>query len=361
MKTSDGQMSSLLENSRWLVRRFRWSITRRRFHPRGRRKSPFFYLKMLYGIAGLAFLVATAVERPSPEFENASKGTEVFVDIAPSSLIWRWLSPSDTPSRELRDSQGDDLGFSSLANVRETDRTWRESFPWGTYQNGKNIKLEMSRGAAQYLRLGALAVVICLGGSALWLLVTEWVARPQLPLPYNPSWLRNWLRDGGRWALDAVDTLPKIFLLIGVYSIGGLSIIKFAVGMGVFLMLGTAAILRARLQYYLSTERYIYALEMGQSPRWIFFRSFLCREALTILIVQMPFAFGGFILYETTISFLKFNLAEMHSWGRMIIENYDVGYGHWSLFIPLLSLMFVVTSLFILTDATRDLFISQES
>lgn len=329
-------------------------VPKRSFHPAGRRNGVGFYLKIIYGLAGLIFLLTTAFFRPAKEYEPYR--SDLRLDIPPSSLLWTWL-PSDSTVIAQPSAEGGEFPVTQEAPAEKD-----VNFPWGTTVKGENIKLWMSRGAEKYIEYGSLAVVISLLGSILWLLCTEWPARPMLPLPHKPSMWRRTLKVGGKSTLDAVDTLPKIFLLLAMYTIDGLTVTKFTIGMGIFLMLGSAAILRTRLEQYLATERYIYALELGQRPYRIFFKHFLCRESISLVLVQIPFALCSFILYETTIAYIGLSLSDMHSWGQLLKENYDFrSYSHWAFAIPLLSLFLVITSLYLLSDAMKNLFVSRET
>lgn len=269
--------------------------------------------------------------------------------IRPSSWYWNWALASS-----------DSLDSAKVALLPANTEA-----SWGQDQQGKNYRQEMGLGAQFYIIWGLVACVSAVAIAIFLGTLIEWPSRSHLPLPHHPSWFRRGLRNLSIAFLELVDNVPKLLLLLAAYQIFGLvNHVTFSFGMAVFLMLGATALFRERISAYLTSEPYIYALEIGLSPSRIYCDHLLGRTLFPLFLVQIPFMVSAFILWESTLAFLN-NAVQMHSWGQLIVVNRTtvdhlvkdgpktVSYD-WSFWIPLVSLIFVVSALYLLGDALRE-------
>ncbi len=61
---------------------------------------------------------------------------------------------------------------------------------------------------------------------------------------------------------------------------------------------------------------------------------------------------SAFILWEATLSFFNWTVPGFNSWGQLI--QYNMTQGNWSYRIPLVSILFIISALYILGDALRE-------
>jgi ABC-type dipeptide/oligopeptide/nickel transport system permease subunit len=260
-----------------------------------------------------------------------------------------WLV-SDTAKDATEPADDGDIEFSEAIDSAAVQRD-QASAPWGTDGAGHSVREWMGRGATSYILYGLVASFIGMLGGLGFALMTEWFTRPAIPLPHKPSAVRRHIKGVGRATLETVDSIPKFLLVLAIFAAGHLSITKFSIGMGIFLMFGTAALFRERTASFLASEQYLYALEIGLHPARILFVHLVRRQLVPLLLVQLPFMLSTFIMWEATMSFINFQALNT-SWGDLIKNSYDTGgYLFW---IPMVSLLFVVSSLYLLGDAVKE-------
>lgn len=315
----------------------------KKFSPSGSVRTFAHYAKLVYGILGLCFFIYAALMVSPVESQLDAK------NLPPSSWYWMWLV-SDTAEDAAESEDDDDLGFSETIDSAAVQRD-QTLAPWGTTGAGRSVQEWIGIGAGSYILYGIVASIIGMLGGLGFALMTEWFTRPAIPLPHKPSAMRRVIRGIGRTSLEVVDSIPKFLLVLAIFAAGHLSVAKFSIGMGVFLMFGTAALFRERTASFLASEQYLYALEIGLHPARILFVHLVKRQLVPLLLVQLPFMLSTFIMWEATMSFIDFQVLN-NSWGHLIKNSYDTGgYLFW---IPMLSLLFVVSSLYLLGDAVKE-------
>lgn len=337
---------------------------------------------MAYGLTGLLFLMFIASQ--SQETSTAN-----YRYYSPTAWYWQWI-PS-TPgtgqnsvsenSEEIDDVFEDDdfdgesdWGTDLSGGTREQSAGGWEyltvgsaDYPWGIDSGNRDILVYMGQGAVSYLLYGAMAIIIALVSSILWATVIEWPIRQELPVPHKPRLWQRALSSTANTILESLDNIPKILLLLVLYSLSGVTMTQFGISMGVFLTFGAAISFRNQFATLLSSEQYLYAVEIGLKPSRIFWSHIFKRRLLPAILVQIPTMLSAFILYESTLTWLSFTSADMSSWGTLISSNPGVGANpllavvdsvtrarNYGFIIPIVSLLFIVSSLFILGDALRE-------
>ncbi|MDF1545224.1 MAG: hypothetical protein P1R58_09000 [bacterium] len=359
------------------MNRWRW----REFTPSGVRRGVSFYLKLAYGLLGLFFLCFTAFT------SGEEKEVGEYPSLPPSAWYFSWLdfnAPDAETGGESEFVLDDDVD--PLAIISDNEPTTPDggdaekaeaTASWGTDWRHQSLRSIMGQGAMKYLINGAFAGVLAVLLGLIAATLTEWVVRPQLPLPSSPQGWRRLVSRAGGFLFQLVDHIPKLILLIFIY--GGISALHentFALAMGVFLSFGPANLFRERLRAYLASEQYIYAVEFGLSPIRIYLRHFIRRQVWPLLKVQMPFLLSLFVMYEATLYFFNLGSGGKDSWGKLILDNRPHIAWHkvsdfsdlarelgdsWTFLIPMLSLLLIVSSLYILGDALREGSIVDES
>lgn len=331
----------------------RWR--QKKFSPQGRSARAGLYVKLAYGIFGLAFLAHTAWHIDANLNEPAEP------NLPPVSWYWQFLpsQPAVAGSEGSLDIETDDDPFADEIIADEESQsdfgageTSADSLQalWGTDLNSRSIRIWMSKGARDYIIYGILASLLSIVLALGWAMVSAWPTRPRLPLPYHPSGWRLYSRRLTESFLEVIDNFPKFLLLLVLLAFYKIDIVSYTLAISLFLMLGSVVLFRSRILHYLESEQYLYALEAGLSPSRIFLVHLLKRQLLPVILVQVPFMLSSFILYESTLAYLSWQ-ASSHSWGYLIKES---GVGNPAFYIPLVSILLVVSSLYILGDALRE-------
>lgn len=332
-------------------------LVMRSYAPRGRRLSLSCRIRLIYGLLGFAFLCFTA----SWSILDRSGYAESLVP--PTAWYWKWVP------RGVNGSSGETAGTSANSKTgpiieSEESQLLRKgvqpqavigsqlSASWGTDGQGRSLRWVMGEGAADYLAFGILASLIGALGGVAWGLLAEWPTRQRIPLPHQPSWWRHLFVAAAREFRAALDNVPKYILLLALFAIGRVSMPKLTMAFAVFLLFGAAGLFQSVTSTYLSSEPYLYALEMGLSRRRIILIHLIRREITPYLIVQLPFMLSLFILYESTLTWLGWYGSD-GSWGSLI-KTY-MPHENWCFWIPIISLLIVVSALYVLGDALREL------
>ena len=157
--------------------------------------------------------------------------------------------------------------------------------------------------------------------------------------------------------VDAMMCFPPIFLLLTVMAILGPGLIQVIGVLGVLTWFGNSRVVRSaviaiKMNVYLEAARAI-----GASPFRIVMRHVLPNITAPI-IIMFTVSMGGFILAESTLSFLGFGIPPpVPSWGGMLSESgrrYML-LAPWMALWPGLALAIVVYGVNMLGDALRDL------
>ncbi len=310
------------------------------------------YLKLAYGIFGVCLMVYIAVLGMNDQEVTSDS------NLNPSSWYWSWLAND----REATDQVFiDDDDFLTDEDIMKEEADNVQTPPWGTDRRGNNVRYWMGKGAIDYILYGSLATILGLVGALGLALLTIWPARPRIPLPHTPSRWRRFLRWSGVSFLEMIDNVPKFLLLIALFSIqgGNLTVMSFTLGMAVFLMFGSTILFQERFSSFFDSEQYLYAQEIGLSRNRIFLVHLLKRRVLPLLPVQLPFMLSAFVLWESTMAYFDWKVPEISSWGQLIKMNQgsdSAGY-----YIPLITLLIIVSSLYLLGDALRERLLGESS
>jgi ABC-type dipeptide/oligopeptide/nickel transport system permease subunit len=212
----------------------------------------------------------------------------------------------------------------------------------------------MGQGGQGYILYGLLTCCISIMGGLFLATATEWSVRQKLPMPFETSKLNRTINITGLTLIELVDSIPKFLLLLSIYAISGLTTLKLAIAMGIFMIFGVAAIFRELFASFLSSEQYIYALEIGMSQWRIYLNHIIKRNLGAILMIQIPFVLSSFILYESTLTYFNINNPGLSSWGLLIRSNLAKN-AEYAFRIPMISILLVVSSLYVMGDAMREL------
>jgi ABC-type dipeptide/oligopeptide/nickel transport system permease subunit len=321
------------------LRQISWN----KYQSTGTKYSIGFYIRMVYGILGFVFLISihlSAFIIPTDLLPKQKTPPAVF--------YWKWLAESEADQTIITNEDPFLLDEDKL----------EVGVLWGIDRKGRSILHYMGKGAGNYLQMGLLAGMISILGGIAWSTPLEWIKRPKLPLPYNPAKWRIALSSSMQYVLWVIDSIPKFFLLLAIYAFGRFSVLQFSIGMGILMMFGSASLFKGRLSSFLKSEQYIYALEVGQGKTTLFLKHFLVREAFFLILIQIPLSICSFILYEATLSYLNWGIAEMSSWGNLAMNN--MLYYDWSFYIPFLSILFVVSSLYTLGETLTEGLINRQ-
>lgn len=166
---------------------------------------------------------------------------------------------------------------------------------------------------------------------------------------------------GGRvdaWMMRLVDVLyalPFMFLVILLMVFFGESLALLFVGMGAYLWLDMARIVRGQAQV-LKQQAYVEAAEtMGQSQSKVMGKHLLPNVA-GVILVYATLTIPQVILIESFLSFLGLGVQEpMTSWGALVsegAENWEMA--PWALWFPAAMLSLTLLSLNLLGDGLRD-------
>lgn len=332
-------------------------LVMRSYAPRGRRLGLSCQIRLVYGLLGFAFLCFTA----SWSVLDRSGNAESLVP--PTAWYWRWIPGSETGSSDSNSRMSANLKTAPTIESEESQLLGRGNLPqrvnesragapWGTDGQGRSLRWIMGEGAADYLAFGIIASLIGVLGGVGWGLLAEWPTRQHIPLPHRPSWWRHLFVAAAREFRAALDNVPKYILLLALFAIGRVSMPKLTIAFAVFLLFGAAGLFQSVTRAYLSSEPYIYALEMGLTRRRIILVHLIRREIAPYLIVQLPFMLSLFILYESTLTWLGWYGSD-GSWGALI-KTY-MPHQNWCFWIPIVSLLIVVSALYVLGDALREL------
>jgi len=318
----------------------RWR--RKAYTPSGSVHSGGHYLKLTYGMLGVFFLIYIALSGSVAEDEPEG------YNIAPSAWYWQWLVDGEKEDELFSTDMDEFYDEADFSDAGEEVKTCT----WGTDRTARNLRGYMGAGAVNYLLYGLIASLMAIVWGIGWAMLTEWPVRPFLPLPHRPTALDQGLHRIGISFLEIVDNVPKFLLLLVIFFMWDLSAINFTFSMGIFLMFGIAVLFQERFRAHFSSEQYLYAMELGLSPWRIFLVHLLKRQVAPLLMVQLPFMLSAFILWEATLSYFNWLVPGFSSWGQLIQSN--MMQDNWSYRIPLVSILFIISALYILGDTLRE-------
>lgn len=157
--------------------------------------------------------------------------------------------------------------------------------------------------------------------------------------------------------VDIIISFPNIFLLITLVAIFQPSIDKLIMTFALLSWTGTARLVRGEFLTLKQREYVLASRTMGVSNMSIIFRQIL-PNAMGPIIVAATLAVGGFILAESTLSFLGLGVnPPTPSWGNMLTSAQSLNVfrnAWWYPFFPGLMIFITVLSFNFVGDGLRD-------
>jgi peptide/nickel transport system permease protein len=157
--------------------------------------------------------------------------------------------------------------------------------------------------------------------------------------------------------VDALMSIPRIFLLLTCIALFSRSLLLVTVLLGATGWMGTARLVRGQILSLKGREFVSAAEALGAGGRRIVLRH-LIPNALTVIIISATLRIGLIILVEATLSFLGLGVPPpTPSWGMMVFEGREVLLDAWwvSTF-PGLAIVVTVVAYNLLGDGLRDSF-----
>ncbi len=156
--------------------------------------------------------------------------------------------------------------------------------------------------------------------------------------------------------VDAVQAVPGLILLITIVSVLGPGIFNVILALSLPAAIRSSRLKRASALQITGKDFILAARAMGATTPRIMLRHVLPNIMATVIVV-VSLTFGGYILAESTLSFLGFGIPPpAPSWGGMLASDgrrYMYGAPHMYL-APAMALSIVVFGVNMFGDAMRD-------
>jgi peptide/nickel transport system permease protein len=213
----------------------------------------------------------------------------------------------------------------------------------GTDKFGRDILTRILFGARISLSISLIAVTISVAAGA--------------ALGAAAGWAGGALDAVIMRVVDALMSIPRLFLLLTCISLFSHSLWLVVVLLGATGWMATARLVRGQV-LSLRRQEFVAAAEaLGAGGRRIIWRH-LIPNTLTVIIVAATLRIGAVILTEAALSFLGLGVPPpTPSWGQMVFEGREVLLGAWwvSTF-PGLAIAVTVIGYNLLGDGLRDAF-----
>jgi peptide/nickel transport system permease protein len=231
-----------------------------------------------------------------------------------------------------------------------TNEPWPGAF-LGTDHQGVNVLWRLVHGTEIIIFWGIPTSLCSLILGLLWGLAMGWWNPPLFPGHHRP--VGGWRRAIG-WSAEKVfemlDLFPRIILLLFITAIGGISLFKFAIAVGVVITLQIAAGVRQHTVTLRRSDRILAAEELGLPPARIVWVHTVWHHLRSFLLSQAAYAMGAFVLWEATTGYLGISEVGHNTWGEIIREG-GVAYGvPWMLWPGLACIIFATLGFFKLGD-----------
>lgn len=152
-------------------------------------------------------------------------------------------------------------------------------------------------------------------------------------------------------ALEVLDALPPLLLLLGVFALlgEGLSRWQAMVVLGLVGWVGMARLVRGQVMS-LAERPFIEAARVSGASPWRIAWRHLLPNVWTSLTVVWVAGVGNLLLAESTLSFLKLIAADQESWGSLMASVQVHKTAWWLVIPPGLAIFFTVFSLNVLAE-----------
>ena len=186
--------------------------------------------------------------------------------------------------------------------------------------------------------------------------VTILVTIPSVTLGIIMGYYRGWVDLVLQRVVDAVQAVPGLILLITIVSILGPGLWNVIFALAIPASITSSRLKRAATLQISGRDYVLAARSLGATTPHIMWWYILPNIMATVIVV-MSLGFGGYILAESTLSFLGYGIPPpAPSWGGMLAsEGRRYMYSAAHMFVaPALALSMVVFGVNMFGDAMRD-------
>ncbi|MEL7530080.1 MAG: ABC transporter permease [Bacteroidota bacterium] len=175
--------------------------------------------------------------------------------------------------------------------------------------------------------------------------LTRWAWwRKSLPIPLDLLLLK---------AIELIESLPLIMLVISLGAIFGKNVWFFMLCLGLINWTGVARLVRGEMLRVRNLDYIQAAQALGLKPRQIIWQHAL-PNALPAVIVVLVTSLGGAVLIESSLSFLGL-VNESASWGGLLTNAREEGFENWWVIVlPGLAIFSLVISINLVGERLRD-------
>lgn len=345
--------------------RVRTRLLGTRYSELGRKGKASRVIKLFLGLSSVLFLLFVAFG----PFETPNETTG---SVAPSAWYLDWTTKLKIGRKGLEQSDGDGRFGSSLGNSAfvsdESDFQGQENptgiggqdpaidrrdsrYPWGTDKLSNDIRTSMADAGRLYLGFGIIAGffgVLTAVGLATF---AEWPIRTRIPISTTAAGGSARTAGAFRFFLALIEIFPKFLLLLWLYFCLPISReYSFALAMLIYNAFAATSLFRSRIDQYLHSEPYLYALEIGLPSRHIYLKHLLGRELFPLVLTQLPVMISSYIIWDCTLAY--FDLSSGASWGKLILDgSSSLEYTFW---IAMGALLVTVVGLYVLSDSLQE-------
>ena len=150
-------------------------------------------------------------------------------------------------------------------------------------------------------------------------------------------------------AATALDTVPRLVLVLALVARGGLSVAGLGLVLGLTSWAGPARLVRARMLAVRAQPFVEAARAAGLPPVRVWWHHAL-PHALRPLQTALPLSMAGLLALESTLSFLGVGLApDVASWGQQLAAARQAPQAWWAFLCPALTLFTTIMTINTLT------------
>jgi peptide/nickel transport system permease protein len=217
----------------------------------------------------------------------------------------------------------------------------------GTDFMGRDMLSRLIVGIQAYFLPGLLAIAIALLFGSVLGVLAGYHAR-----------LRGWLDTAITYAMNLVDSFPRLVLILLVIAAFKPDIYYIMIVVGLTNVPVVASLIKGKI-HFLKQKNFIEAaVSLGLPNRVIILKHILWHNCKSLLIIQATLGMGEAILMETSLSYLGFGVQEpTPSWGNMVQAgaNYFMQGKFWPSTAPALAILFTILGFHLLGDGLNNI------